>query len=142
MGTTDAVNPSDQYILLFDGVCNLCNGAVQFIIKRDSDKAFRFAALQSPFGQEKLRQVGLSTTQLDTFILLKENKFYVRSDAALEVVRKLDGLWPALYAFRILPRFFRDLVYHLLAKSRYRLFGKGDHCMVPSPELRSRFLHD
>ncbi|MBL7856909.1 MAG: thiol-disulfide oxidoreductase DCC family protein [Cyclobacteriaceae bacterium] len=140
MGTATQVSPSEESILFFDGVCNLCNGAVQFIIKRDSHQRFKFASLQSAFGQQHLKQAGLSTTKLDTFILFQNNKLYTRSDAALEVARNLNNLWPLLYVFRIIPRFIRDFLYLTIAKNRYRLFGRTDHCMAPSPETKSRFI--
>lgn len=127
-------------VILFDGVCNLCNGAVQFIIKRDKHGVFRFAPLQSNFGQDQLRNAGLVFSSVETIILVEDGKFYQRSDAALRISKHLSGAWPLLYSFRILPRVIRDGVYNWVARNRYRFFGKRDECMIPTPELKARFL--
>jgi predicted DCC family thiol-disulfide oxidoreductase YuxK len=128
-----------ETIILFDGVCNLCSGSVQFIIKRDPEAYFKFASLQSDFGQQQLQKFGLSQTSFHSIILIRGEKFYQRSDAALEIVRKLPGAWPVLYGFKILPRFLRDAVYNLIGSNRYKIFGKKDACWIPTPELKSRF---
>ncbi len=128
-----------EAIILFDGVCNLCSGSVQFIIKRDPDAYFKFASLQSDFGQRQLQEFGLSRTSFHSIILIRGDKVYQRSDAALEIARKLNGAWPLLYGFKILPRFLRDAVYNLIGRNRYKLFGKKDACWIPTPELKSRF---
>lgn len=130
---------ASKKVILFDGVCNLCNGAVQFIIKRDSKKFFFFASLQSSYGQQLLRERMLGQT-LETIILLKDHQTLQKSDAALEIARHLSGAWPALYVFKLVPRFIRDGVYQWIARNRYRFFGKRDACMVPTAELKSRFL--
>jgi predicted DCC family thiol-disulfide oxidoreductase YuxK len=127
-------------IVLFDGVCNLCNGAVQFIIRRDRRRQFRFASLQSETGQERLRQMNLPTAAFSTFVLSEGGKVYTRSTAALRIARRLPGAWPLLYAFVLIPRPVRDWVYDLVARCRYRLFGRQDSCMMPTPELKGRFL--
>ncbi len=127
-------------IVLFDGVCNLCNGAVQFIITRDRQGRFSFASLQSATGQARLRQFGLSTNALDTFVLVEGQKAYTRSTAALRIARRLPGAWRLLYALMVVPRPVRDWVYGLVARNRYRLFGRRDSCMMPTPELKARFL--
>ncbi len=128
-------------ILLFDGVCNLCNGAVQFILRRDPAKRFRFAALQSPVGEQFLREHGIEPGRLDTLVLVEGGRAYLRSTAALRVARRLSGPWPLLYYLFIwLPRPLRDLAYNLVARNRYRLFGEREECMVPTPDLRARFL--
>ena len=141
MGTFAPVTQSsDQWIILFDGVCNLCNGSVQFIINRDKKRRFRFASLQSEFGQQQLKEIGLDPNQLHTIIFIKGKSFYNRSNAALEIARYLDGIWPVLYGFKIIPTFLRDAVYNLVAKNRYEVFGKKDACRLPTPELRYRFI--
>ena len=130
---------SDKNIILFDGVCNLCNGAVNFIIDRDQEGIFNFASLQSEFGQEVLAHYQLPTDDYDSFIFLKKGKLLTRSSAALEVAKMLKG-WSWLYGFVIVPRFIRDAVYKLIANNRYKMFGKQDSCRLPTPELKSRFI--
>ena len=127
-------------IVLFDGVCNLCNGAVQFIISRDPEGRFAFASLQSAAGQARLRRLGLSTNEFDTFVLVEGGNAYTRSTAALRIARQLPGAWRLLYALMIVPRPVRDWVYGLVARNRYRLFGRRDSCMLPTPELKAKFL--
>lgn len=134
------MNPTPPYILLFDGVCNLCNRTVQFVIKRDSKTKFCFASLQSDFGQTLLKRFGLPLDDFDSFVLIKGNKYYLRSTAVLYVLKELGWIWKLLYAFIIFPRPIRDYVYSLIARSRYKVFGKRDHCMLPTPEQRDRFL--
>jgi len=131
----------DQPVVLFDGVCNLCNSAVQFIIKHDKKKVFRFASLQSPVGQKLLQQYDLPTDELNSFILVENNKVYDRSTGALRVVKKLGGLWPLLYGLIIVPKFIRDPVYNWVGRNRYKWFGKKEECMIPTPELKARFLN-
>jgi predicted DCC family thiol-disulfide oxidoreductase YuxK len=127
-------------IVLFDGVCNFCNGTVLFIAKRDPGKNFRFAALQSPVGQAILRRFGLSTDELETLVLVEGDRVATRSTAALRICRRLSGAWPLEYALMAVPRPIRDLCYRLLARHRYRLFGRRDACVVPTPDLKERFL--
>lgn len=128
-------------VILFDGVCNLCNGAIQFVIKRDKKRRFRFAAIQSDYGQQLLKDhQGKKTDQLNTIYLLENGKLYNRSTAALRVNRHLSGLWPALYGLLIIPRFIRDGAYKFIAANRYRWFGKQESCWVPTPELKALFL--
>ncbi len=125
-------------IVLFDGVCNLCNGAVQFILARDDAKYFSFASLQSVVGQELQKQYGV-LENVDSIVLVENGKAYTHSDAALGIAKHLHGLsWISAFAF--VPKFLRDWFYNLLAKNRYRLFGKRESCWLPTPELRSRFL--
>ena len=121
-------------------MCNLCNGAVQFIIKRDRSSKFLFASLQSDYGQSQLLRFALDPTTLHSIIAIEDGKFYERSDAALKIASGLAQPWPLLGIFRILPRFFRDWVYDLIAKNRYRMFGKKESCMVPSPEMKAKFV--
>ncbi|QMU30682.1 thiol-disulfide oxidoreductase DCC family protein [Adhaeribacter radiodurans] len=127
-------------IILFDGVCNLCNGFVQFVIRHDPKSYFRFAALQSEVGREILQQVHFPDYAMDTVVLVENNKFYTRSTAALRILRHLSGGWSFAYIAIILPAFIRDLVYVGLAKNRYRWFGKQESCWLPTPELKLRFL--
>lgn len=123
----------DHPILLFDGVCNLCNGFVQFVIKRDKKAVFRFAALQSDLGKELSATAGLPAHSMDTVVLYENNRFYTHSDVGLRVARRLNGLWPLAYALVIIPKFIRDGIYNWVAKNRYRWFGKRESCMVPTP---------
>jgi len=132
------VNKQEK-VILFDGVCNLCNGAVQFIIKRDKQKNFLFASLQSNYAAKVLKGKNIGTG-LDTIVLLSNEQVFIKSRAVLEISRALPGVWPLLYVFRIMPTFLRDAVYEWIARNRYRFFGKKDTCMIPSPELKSRFL--
>ena len=136
MGAVDPV----KSVILFDGVCNLCNRSVLFIIKHDRSAKFQFAALQSNFGQHQLTKVNLPIDVLNTILLIKNGKVYSKSSAALEIARDLGGLWPAFYVFKIVPAFIRDVVYDFIAKNRYRWFGRQEACMIPTPELKSRFL--
>ncbi|MBN8578789.1 MAG: thiol-disulfide oxidoreductase DCC family protein [Cytophagales bacterium] len=136
MGAPGPVNP----VILFDGVCNLCNQSVLFIIRHDPQRKFRFASLQSEFGQQQMQARYLNTTQLNTVLLLHNGKIYQKSRAALEIVRRLNGLWPLLYLFIIVPPFIRNGVYNWIARNRYRWFGKQDACSIPTPELQSLFI--
>lgn len=131
---------SEKQLLLFDGVCNLCNRSVQTVIRFDKKDKFLFAALQSKTGKEKLGQFKLSTQHFDTFILIQQNNIYFKSSAALKVLKELGGLWSLLYIFIVIPKPIRDGIYTLIAKNRYRFFGKKDSCMVPTPETTKRFL--
>ena len=127
-------------IVLFDGVCNLCNGFVQFIIKRDTQASFRFGTLQSEEARKMLAESTLDPRELDTVIYLRKGRMLTRSSAALHVLHDIGGAWALLYGFMIVPSFLRDAVYRWVANNRYRWFGKRDSCMIPTPELRARFL--
>ena len=127
-------------IILFDGICNLCDGAVQFIIKHDPDGIFLFASLQSEAGQNLLKQFQLPLENFNSFILLQNDKAYNKSTGALKVARQIKGAWSWLYIFMIIPKFIRDAVYDWIAQNRYKWFGKKDACMLPTPELKARFL--
>lgn len=129
-----------QPLLLFDGVCNLCNVAVTFVIERDPNAHVRFASLQSETGQAILNQLGRPLEQFDSFVLWEDGRFHEKSTAALRVARHLSGGWPLLYGFMIVPKGIRDAVYSLVARHRYRWFGKRDACMLPTPALKMRFL--
>jgi predicted DCC family thiol-disulfide oxidoreductase YuxK len=127
-------------VVLFDGVCNLCNASVLFIVRRDPHGVFRFAALQSAFARELMVRHNLDTDGLHSFIVVHHSRLYRRSRAALEITKRLSGLWPALYILIIVPPFIRDWIYDWIASNRYKWFGKRNECMVPTPELRSRFI--
>lgn len=129
-----------QPVILFDGICNLCNRSVQFIIRKDKKKEFRFASLQGKTGQELLKKFDLPVNNLNSFVLVVDGKAYTRSTAALTIARRLGGGWRLFYAFIIIPHFIRDAFYNIIAKNRYRWFGKRDECMLPSPDLQERFL--
>jgi len=127
-------------IIFFDGVCNLCTGSIQFIIKRDRKDLFRFAALQSEQAIRYLQSFNISPNSLDTILLLENGKIYKRSTAALRIAKRLSGAWPALYGFIIIPEFIRDYLYRQIAKRRYKIWGKEESCMVPTPALKAKFL--
>lgn len=129
-----------ERIILFDGVCNLCTGSVQFVIKHDPEGKFKFASLQSSYGQALMAREGIPTEELSSFILVEDGRVYRRSTAALRVAKQLPGAWPLLYAFSAVPPFIRNAVYDFIAANRYRWFGKQESCMVPTPELRGKFL--
>jgi len=118
----------------------LCNSSVLFIIKRDPKARFCFAALQSDFGIAKLREYGISSVVPESVLLLEAGELYQKSTAALKIVRKLKGAWPALYIFIIVPKLLRDFIYDFIARNRYRWFGKKDACMIPTPALKARFV--
>ena len=126
-------------IIFFDGVCNLCNRSVQFVLKRDTEGRFRYASLQSTSGQQILNEYSLRQDHFNSFILFDNGKIYTRSDAALRVSSQLKG-WKWTAAFKIVPRFMRDAVYNLIARNRYKWFGKREECMLPKPEWKDRFL--
>ncbi len=134
------MSTSNHPVLLFDGVCNLCNSSVQFILRRDPSARFRFASLQSEEGQELLSRFSETPEDLSSVILIENGQLYARSEAALRVARRLSGLWPALYLFKIVPLPLRDAVYNWIARNRYRWFGKKEQCMMPRPEWKHRFL--
>ena len=127
-------------IILFDGVCNLCNSSINFVIKRDKNDRFKFATLQEEPGVSLLKRYNIDTFNTDSIILIENGKAYVKSTAALRVAKKLSGGWPLLYAFIIIPAFIRNWVYDYVAKNRYKWYGKKDSCMIPTPELKAKFL--
>jgi len=128
-------------IILFDGVCNLCNGVIQFIIKRDKKDVFRYAALQSDLGLQLTQERGIDTSKIDSFILIEPGTaYYLKSDAALEIANTFGGAWKLLQVFTWIPSSFRNVVYDFVARNRYRWFGRKDQCMIPTPELQAKFL--
>jgi predicted DCC family thiol-disulfide oxidoreductase YuxK len=132
--------PDGPALVLFDGVCNLCNGAVNFIIDRDPAAYFRFAPLQSDAAREHLAGTSASAADLDTIVLIEDGTAYVRSTAALRIARRLTAPWPLLSLFVAVPRPLRDAIYNWIAQNRYDWFGKRDQCRLPTPELKARFL--
>jgi predicted DCC family thiol-disulfide oxidoreductase YuxK len=130
-------------IILFDGVCNLCSGVVRFVVARDPHARFRFAALQSDAARRACIEAGAAppaAVDPDSVIVIADGRVLDRSDAALAIAARLPFPWPLFGVFRILPRGLRDWLYRLVARNRYRWFGKSDACMVPTPELRARFI--
>ena len=142
MTTTEtAIAESDDHpILLFDGVCNLCNGAIQFVIPRDPEGTLRFAPLQSDLGETVQESAGLSTDDLETVVLVDDGMAYTKSDAAIRVGEHLGGVYRLLSLGRILPRGLRDRIYDFVAENRYDWFGKKDQCMVPDEDVSDRFI--
>jgi predicted DCC family thiol-disulfide oxidoreductase YuxK len=136
---TDTNRVFEHPILLFDGVCNLCNAAVVTVLRHDKAGVFRFAALQSATGQKLLGAHGLSVQNLDSVVMIDGQKVYLRSDVPLEVARRLHGFWPLLTVFGLIPRSVRDAVYSFIARNRYRWWGHRETCMVPDAALRHRF---
>ncbi|EIJ40405.1 hypothetical protein JoomaDRAFT_3463 [Galbibacter orientalis DSM 19592] len=133
---------SGKKIILFDGVCNLCNRSVQFVIKRDSKDVFRFASLQSDLGKKLLAERSINPQETDSIVLIEPNvAYYTRSSAAIEIAKELGGLWSLISAFNyILPENIRDSIYNFIAKNRYKWFGKKDECPLPTPEQRRKFI--
>ena len=127
-------------VILFDGICNFCNAGVNFIIRQDKKKVFRFAALQSVAGQKILQQFNLPKEGFDSFVLVDNGKVYQKSTAGLRVYDKLPWYWKWTQLAWIAPRFLRDAVYDFIAKNRYKWFGKKEECMVPTADVKSRFL--
>jgi predicted DCC family thiol-disulfide oxidoreductase YuxK len=127
-------------LVLFDGVCNLCSGSVQFILQRDREARFRFASLQSELGRKIQAEHGLDPGAPSSVLFLEEGRLYRESDAVLRIARRLPGAWKLLAAFKLVPRPLREGLYRWIARNRYRWFGKADTCWLPTPELRGRFL--
>lgn len=127
-------------VILFDGVCNLCNGAINFIIQRDPKDRYRFAALESDIGQELLAQHSIDPATIDSIVLIRDNKAYVKAGAALRIAGGMSGAWPILGILRVIPNFIADAVYDFIARNRYHWFGKKESCMIPTPELKEKFL--
>jgi len=127
-------------IVLFDGVCNFCNASVNFVIERDKAGYFKFVPLQSQIGEELVAKHGIDTEDTDSVIVVENDRAYTHSSGALRIAKRLDGIWSWTYAFIAVPKPIRDFAYRLFAKHRYRLFGRQDACMMPTPEIRARFL--
>ncbi|NTU44690.1 MAG: thiol-disulfide oxidoreductase DCC family protein [Chlorobiaceae bacterium] len=129
-----------ENIVIFDGVCNLCEFSVNFIFEHDTTGHFSFTPAQSPLGASLLKHFGINTSRLDTVVLVRGERAFTRSAAAIEIASRLDMPWNLLTVFQAVPELLRDVMYDLIAQNRYQLFGKKDACMLPSDELRRRFL--
>ena len=133
--------PKDKKIILFDGVCNLCNSSVQYVIKHDTKDIFRFVALQSELGQKIINHIGISEKSIDSIILYEAGiAYYYKSAAALEIAKQLGDLYAFATIFKILPLSLRDSIYDYVAKNRYKWYGKQESCMIPTSTLQSKFL--
>ncbi|MFP8953444.1 thiol-disulfide oxidoreductase DCC family protein [Natrialbaceae archaeon A-arb3/5] len=132
--------PDDGAVVLFDGVCNLCTGFVQFLIPRDPDGLFYFASLQSTAGEELLEEHGLAGDELDSIVLVEDDTAYVKSSAVIRIAALLGGVYTLARPLRFLPRRLRNWGYDLVAANRYRVFGKKEQCMMPSEDVQARFL--
>lgn len=134
-------NNKSYKIILFDGVCNLCNSSIQFIIKHDKNDEYRFAALQSNVGQQLAAERDIDTNEVDSIVLIEPGvAYYIKSTAAINIGKSFGGLWTLLKVFEWIPEGFRNSVYDYIAKNRYKWYGKKESCMIPTPELKSKFL--
>lgn len=133
--------PKNKQIVLFDGVCNLCHNAVQFIIKRDPKDKFVFASLDSEIGKKLLSERHIDRNQVDSIVLIiPDDAYFIKSDAALEISKSLSGIYSIFSYFSFLPQSFRDFIYDMIAKNRYRIFGKKEECPLPTPAQKEKFL--
>lgn len=133
--------PKDKKIILFDGVCNLCNAAINYVIERDEKDVFRFVALQSELGQQILTHIGIDQKNIDSIILYEPGiAYFYKSSAAIEIAKELGGLLSWSTVFRIVPEMLRNPIYDYVARNRYKWYGKKDACMIPTPELKAKFL--
>lgn len=133
--------PPNKKIILFDGVCNLCNSAVQFVIKHDGKDVFRFVALQSELGQQILKHIGVNPVNIDSIVLYEPGvAYYYKSSAAIQIARSLGGFWHFGTVFKVIPTGIRNLLYDYIAKNRYKWYGKKESCMIPTLELKIKFL--
>lgn len=140
MGSSRSLTNGEPILILFDGVCNLCNGLVRFIIKRDPSGKFKFASLQSEFGRSQLVKFNLPLDILYSLIVIDNGKAMERSDAALHIAKHLGIPWNFFSLFKVFPKSFRDAVYNFIGRHRYSVFGKAEHCMIPAPGIKDRFL--
>ena len=134
------MNAVSDNLIVFDGLCNFCSSSVLFIIRHDTGAVFKFVPMQAERGKTLCRAAGIDTNNLETFLVFRQGRLFVRSDAAFEVVRHFGGMWRALLVFKIIPRGLRDWLYALIVKNRYRWFGRREACMVPSADIKERFL--
>ncbi len=133
--------PNDKKIILFDGVCNLCEKSVQFIIKYDKKDIFRFVSIQSTLGKEIINHIKIDTTKIDSIILYEPNfAYYYKAEAALRIAKELDGIISIVSLFLILPKSFLNLFYDYIAKNRYNWYGKKESCLLPTSEIKTKFL--
>jgi len=134
--------PQDKKIILFDGLCNLCDASVQFLIKKDTKDVFRFVSLQSELGKELLSRLPVAIQKTDSIILYEsEAVFYYKSQAVFQIIKSLGGIFNLLLIFKLLPHSFHDFIYDYIAKNRYHWFGKNEQCLVPTKEIQSKFLN-
>ena len=141
MNNVDSILPKDKKIILFDGVCNLCNESVIKVIKHDKKDVFLFTAIQSETGQKIIDHLGIDTSKVDSIILYEPNRaYYVKSAAALKVMKEFSGFWKLMQIFTVLPNSFNNLFYDFIARNRYKWYGKKESCMIPTPELKAKFL--
>jgi len=129
-----------QNIIIFDGVCNFCNAAVKFIIKRNCEKKFLFSSMQNEKSKELLAQFSIDNSDLDTLIVIKNDTVFIKSDAVLEIVKEFSRFWFILSYCKIIPKPIRDFIYTLISRNRYKLFGKKESCFIPTKEQQERFL--
>lgn len=129
-------------VIFFDGLCNLCSGVVQFIIKRDKTNKFMFASLQSAIGRELLDNLNITGLSPDSIILYNNERIYTESSAVLKILGALPGMWRILPLLQVIPAFIRNPIYRMVARNRYRWFGKRGECMVPTPALKQKFMND
>ncbi len=132
--------PNNTAIILFDGVCNFCNASVNKIIKHDKKNRFKFTALQSETGKHLLEKHHIDSQKIDSIILIENNTVFIKSTAILKISKHLNGLYPLAFGFIIIPTFVRDAVYDFVARNRYKWWGKKDSCMIPTAEVREKFL--
>ena len=130
----------EHKIILFDGVCNLCNTSVNFVIKRDKKDVFRFTALQSDVGKELCLKFSIDSSETDSIVLIDSKKYYTKSTAALRITKSLSGGYPLFFGFIVIPTFIRNWVYDFVARNRYQWYGKKESCMIPTKELENKFL--
>ena len=133
-------DPSRDHLLLFDGICHLCDASVQFILKRDPQGKIKFAPIQSALGSQLYAQHGLDPAAPNAMLFITPRGAFKASDAALEIARTLGGVWKLALIFKLLPRALRDAAYYFIARNRYRWFGKDESCMIPTAELKARML--
>ncbi len=133
-------DPSRDHLLLFDGICHLCDASVRFIVKRDLQGKIKFAPIQSALGSQLYAQHGLDPAAPNAMLFITPRGAFKASDAAIEIARTLGGLWKLALVFKLLPRALRDAAYYIIARNRYRWFGKDESCMMPTPELKARML--
>ena len=133
--------PENKKIILFDGVCNLCDNVVQFIIKRDKADVFRFVALQSALGKEIIKYIGVNPEKTDSIILYEPgHAYYYKAEAALKIAKEIGGVYSLMSVFSLLPKRLSNSVYDYVARNRYKWYGKKDECMIPTPEMKAKFL--
>lgn len=133
--------PKNKKIILFDGICNLCESSVQFVIKHDKKDIFRFVAIQSKLGQEIIKHIGIDISKMDSIILYEPGVvYYYKSEAAIRIVKELGGMYSFLSLFSVFPNAVLNYVYDYIAKNRYQWYGKKEACLIPTPELKAKFL--